>query len=317
MLRKFVAAFLLALSVFRPVSAVKAAEPEFKDAVKLAVFNTPDADFITYVYGDALKRAGYNVDFVRTDYAAHFTALEFGDINVAPAVWTSVKELLEAALKSGQVEQLGSTGVKIRETWWYPNYVGDLCPGLPDWRALKDPACVKALSTPESDGKINYIGTPADWTAHDEERIAALGLQVTITPPGTLAAMVAAMQGAMQRKRPVIGWGFVPHWLYGSDQGKFVEFPLYNERCMTDPSWGVNPNAIGDCELARGDVVKLVNIDFAKRAPYAASILRRLTLDAPSVGNGVSRQERDGWTAEKAASEWLNAHTAEWGDWLK
>jgi len=304
-----------ALIVFMPLA--QAAEPEFQDPIRLAVFNTPDADFVTYIYGEVLERAGYNVDYIHTDYAAHFTALEFGDIDAAPAVWTSVKELMDAAIASGEVKSLGSVGVSIRETWWYPNYVAELCPGLPDWKALLAPGCVAALSTPESDGKINYLGTPPDWTARDQERIAALGLQVNITPPGTLASMIATMQGAIERRTPIIGFGFVPHWLYGSDQGAFVDFPLFEQACIDDAGWGVNKDATGDCELARGDVVKLVNVGFAEKAPYATQILSEMHIDTQAVGAGVSRQERDGLTAEDAAAEWIEANSTQWQVWIK
>lgn len=313
MIRLSVAA--AALIAFSPVA--QAAGPEFLNPVRLAVFNTPDADFITYIYGGVLEQAGYNVDYVHTDYAAHFTALEFGDIDAAPAVWASVKELMDAAIASGEVKSLGSVGVGIRETWWYPNYVAELCPGLPDWTALLAPACVAALSTPESNGKINYLGTPPDWTPRDEERIAALGLEVNITPPGTLASMIASMQGAVERKTPIIGFGFAPHWLYGSDQGAFVDFPVFDQACIDDASWGVNKDAIGDCALATGDVVKLVNVGFAGRAPYAAQILSNMQIDTEAVGSGVSRQERDGLTPEDAAAEWIDAHTAQWQGWIE
>lgn len=291
--------------------------PEFQDPIKLAIFNYPDADFITNTYGQVLEKAGYNVEYVKTDYTAHFTAIEFGDIDVAPAVWSSVKDLLDKALASGQVTRIGSVGVSIRETWWYPSYVAQLCPGLPDWTALKTPECIKALSTPETEGKINYLGTPPDFSSDDENRLKALGLDVHITLPGTIATMVATMQGAIQKKQPIIGFGFIPHWLYGSDQGSFVNFPPYEDACNNDPSWGVNPKEIGDCELPRGDIFKIINNDFAKKAPFATSILQNFSLTTEEVATSISRQERDGKTAEEAAAEWMAANEGKWSTWLK
>ena len=117
MIRSSVAVAVLV--AFMPLA--QAAQPEFQDPVRLAVFNTPDADFVTYIYGGVLEKAGYQVDYTHTDYAAHFTAIEFGDIDVAPAVWASVKALMDAAIASGEVKSLGSVGVSVRETWWYPN----------------------------------------------------------------------------------------------------------------------------------------------------------------------------------------------------
>jgi hypothetical protein len=89
---------------------------------------------------------------------------------------------LNATLANPDVENLGSVGVDIREGWWYPDYVADLCPGLPDWRALLEEACVDALSSPEAPGKIRYISAPPDWSPYDEERVSSLNLPVDIVP---------------------------------------------------------------------------------------------------------------------------------------
>ncbi|MFT3671571.1 ABC transporter substrate-binding protein [Aestuariivirga sp.] len=291
--------------------------PEFTEPIRIPVYNVPDSDFIDYAFGQILTKAGYNVEYLKIDYTAHFTALEFGDIDMSPAVWGTSKDLVDKTIKSGEVVNAGSAGVKTRESWWYPNYVGELCPGLPDWKALLDPACVKALSTPETGGAINYLGTPPDFAAYDPERIKALGLNAHITLPGTVGTMVATMKGAIEKRQPIIGWGMTPHWLYGSGQGKFVEFPEFDDRCPTDASWGINPNEVWDCALSVGDIVKLYNVNFAKKAPYAIKILTNFQLSTDDVATGISRQDVDGATPEQAAQEWVDRNTEVWSKWLK
>ena len=61
----------------------------------------------------------------------------------------------------------------------YPNWVADkgLCPGLPDWTALKNPACAKNFATPDSGGKGRMLEGPQTW--HGDlipQRVDALGL---------------------------------------------------------------------------------------------------------------------------------------------
>ncbi len=308
-------ATMLSLTVSGGVHA--APTPSFQGTVRIPVYNVPDSDFIDYSFGQLVEKAGYKVEFVKIDYTAHFTALEFGDVDLSPAVWGTTKDLIDKALSSGSVKNSGSLGVLVRESWWYPNYVGDLCPGLPDWKALKDPACIKALTTANSDGKINYLGTPPDFASYDVERIKALGLQVNITLPGTVGTMVATMQGAIQKKEPIIGWGMTPHWLYGSGQGKFVEFPLYDDRCGTDPSWGENPNELWDCALATGEIVKLYNVEFAKKAPDLIRIMTNFRLTSDDVAKGISRQDIEGASPEQAAKEWIDSHGDLWANWIK
>jgi glycine betaine/proline transport system substrate-binding protein len=67
-------------------------QAETKQPIKLAEFNIPDADFITHVFGETLERAGHNIEYVKADYTAHFTALEFGDIHMSPAIWSSTPD---------------------------------------------------------------------------------------------------------------------------------------------------------------------------------------------------------------------------------
>ena len=35
--------------------------------------------------------------------------------------------------------------MKAKEEWWYPSYMTEKCPGLPNWEALKDEACARGL----------------------------------------------------------------------------------------------------------------------------------------------------------------------------
>ena len=64
----------------------------------------------------------------------------------------------------------------------YPNWVVEkgLCPGLPDWTALKNPDCAKNFTTPDSpDGKGRMLEGPQTW--HGDlipQRIDALGLGI-------------------------------------------------------------------------------------------------------------------------------------------
>ncbi|EBA06678.1 ABC transporter substrate-binding protein [Sagittula stellata] len=298
-------------------AAMAELQAETQQPIKLAEFNIPDADFITNVYGEALKRAGYNVEYIKADYTAHFTALEFGDIHMSPAIWSSTPDLTEAALASPDVENLGSVGVDIREGWWYPDYVAELCPGLPDWKALLEDACVEALSSPEAPGKIRYISAPPDWSPYDEERVKSLGLPVEIVPPGTAAAMVATMDGAVKRGAPAIGFGFVPHWLYGAGNGQFVDFPTYDDACLTDASWGENPDEIGDCDLQAGTIYKLAYMPTAEWAPNAVEIFRRFTTTTEAVSQATDDIENGGMSAAEAAQKWMAGNEDLVQSWLK
>lgn len=305
----------LAALALCPSHAFAGGKPQTTDPVRLAVFNIPDADFISNVLGQVLTKAGYNVEYVKTDYSAHFTALEFGDIDASPAAWSSVKEQIDKALASGQVEKVGEVGVVVKEGLWYPSYVAALCPGLPDWKALTKAECIKALSTPESEGKINFLGVPADIIG-PVETAQGLKLDIKVTQPGSMGTMIATMQGNIQKKVPVIGYGFAPHWLYGSDQGSFIALPAFEQACYDDPSWGANPEATRDCAPPEGSVFKLVNKEFEAKEPFAVDIMKKLTLSTDEVAKAIKLQEVDGKAAEDVAAEWMAQNQAVWSGWI-
>ena len=101
--------------------------------------------------GEVLEQAGLNVEYVQADYLAQFAGLKTGDLHVAMEIWeTTGRGAMDEATATGQVVNLGETGMQAIEEWWYPAYMKEACPGLPDWQALLEPACAEAFATPDT-----------------------------------------------------------------------------------------------------------------------------------------------------------------------
>lgn len=98
------------------------------------------------------------MEYVQADYLAQFAGLKTGDLHpVAMEIWaTTGQEALNEAVASGNVVNMGEGGMIAKEEWWYPAYMEEACPGLPNWEALKD--CAEAFSTPETAPKGRYLG---------------------------------------------------------------------------------------------------------------------------------------------------------------
>ena len=239
MKRKF-AAMASAIAGLALLSAAPAnAAPELKDPIKLTINDWTGQYINTHIMGEVLKHMGYNVKYVQADYLAQFTGLESGDLDVAMEIWqTTGKQALEKALKTKKVVDLGDTGMQAREEWWYPIYMKDRCPGLPDWKALQK--CAKEFATPETSPKGRYLGGPVTWGGHDDERVKALHLDFDVVHAGTDAALHAEVKSAIERKAPIVAWVYQPDWLPAKYKGEYVEFPKYTEACYHDKSWGMN-----------------------------------------------------------------------------
>lgn len=287
------------------------------DPVRIAIISSTDADFMAYAYGGILKEFGYNVDFVRVDYTAQIPALQTNDIDVSTGIWdTTGWENVVAGVKAGDLVNHGSTGVQIREGWWYPDYLVEHCPGLPNWEALKQTACVEALSTVETEPLGRFIDAPADWEFDTPLRLEALGLEFEAISTGSPITMVATMKSAVDKHDPIIGIGFVPHWFYQMVPGDFVDLPTPDDRCYTDASWGVNPDQTMDCGFGTGFVWKLGAKDFNDRAPDAARLLHVFSVSASEVSEATDRVDNNGESVEDVARDWVEKNRKAWTQWL-
>ena len=182
----------------------------------------------TRIMGSVLKEAGFRIEYLDADYLNQFIGLESGDLHVAMEVWeTTGKERMVKSLATGKVVDLGETGMFAIEDWWYPSYVRELCPGLPDWRALND--CKSVFATAETRPQGRYLGGPVTWGGFDEERVEALGLDYSVIHAGTDAALFAELESALQRREPILLWVYTPHWAPIKYEGEWVEFPSYSD----------------------------------------------------------------------------------------
>lgn len=293
-----------------------AAAADLKEPVRLALINSSDTDVATYIFGQVLVKAGYRVDYIPADYTAAFTGVEQGDLDVA-LCWETTWDVCRAAIDSGKVRNIGSTGIRIQEGWWYPTYLEKDCPGLPAWRALLEPACQEALQTAETAPKARFVAAPADWITYLDETIEAYGLPFEAIPSGSSGALIATMQGAYERQEPVIGWGYSPHWFFAGAEGRFVEFQPFDPACHSDPTWGEIKDKTHDCATQRGFIWKLMNTEFAKRAPGVERLFHLFMMGNAAMAEGMREIDVEGTSYEDMAARWIEANEAVWRPWIE
>jgi glycine betaine/proline transport system substrate-binding protein len=274
----------LAAAAAVATSAVAQAQvSESKDPIKLTVNDWTGQYLTTHIMGEVLKSMGYDVEYVQADYLAQFAGLESGDLHIAMEIWeTTGKDALEASLATGKTVDLGETGMHAVEEWWYPLYMKEQCPGLPDWTALND--CAQVFATPETAPKGRYLGGPVTWGGYDDERVEALALDYEVVHAGTDAALFAEIESAYQRQAPVLAWVYTPHWATVKFQGEWVEFPTYADECYTDPAWGSNPDMAYDCGKPRGWIKAVGWAAGEQKWPKAYEAVRRFTVDNDMMG---------------------------------
>ena len=236
-IRKLTTAALVAVGLAGSGAAVAA---ESKDPIKLTIHDWTGQYITTHIMGAVLEEMGYNVEYVQADYIAQFAGLEAGDLHVAMEMWeTTGKDAMEASLATGRTVDLGETGMVAIEEWWYPMYMKEKCPGLPDWKALN--GCAEAFTTPETHPKGRYLGGPVTWGGYDDERADALGLDYEVVHAGTDAALFAELESAIQRSAPILLWIYTPHWAPIKYEGRVGRFPALHRRVLQRSEVGHEP----------------------------------------------------------------------------
>ena len=180
----------------------------------------------------------------------------------------------------------------ISEDWWYPSYMNDLCPGLPDWKALD--ACAELFATAETAPKGRFVGPPADWGKHYSERIQALGMNYEEVAVGQAATLWAELQAAYDRQEPIVLFNWTPNFIEAKFDGEFVVFPEYDPACLTDPAWGMNPDAVYDCGApASGYLKKAGSPRLAETWPAAYAFLQNVDFSNDQIA--AAADAKAGW----------------------
>ncbi|MEZ5591241.1 MAG: ABC transporter substrate-binding protein [Gammaproteobacteria bacterium] len=313
--RLFWAAALLSAGISAGISTVGHTAVESPDPIKLTLHDWTGQLITTQIMGEVLQKAGYTVDYVQADYIAQFAGLKTGDLHVAMEMWeTTGRDAMDEATATGMVENLGETGMQAIEEWWYPTYMKEQCPGLPDWQALND--CAELFSTPETAPNGRYLGGPVTWGGYDDERVEALELDYEVVHAGTDAALFAELESAYQRKAPILLWVYTPHWAPAKYQGEWVEFPAYTPECYTDPAWGSNPDMAYDCGKPRGPIWKVAWSGLKDKWPGAYNIIQAFTINNDEMSQMIVEVDLEGKDQDAVVQAWMDANQARWQAWI-
>jgi len=302
------AALALAIGSAAPASA---AVPESKDPIKIALFDWTSVNINAKILGGILQKLGYKVEYPTADYLSSLTTgLTNGDLTVGLEFWdTTAGEAMKASDATGQTERLGALGPKAKEEWWYPLYMKERCPGLPNWEALKNPDCAKAFSTPDTAPKGRYLGGPVTWEGFDDERAKALGLPFEVVHAGTDAAMFAELESAYQRKAPILLWIYSPHWATSKYQGEWVQFPEYTPDCYAKKLY--------TCGKPHGEIWKYAWAGMKEKWPVAYKVAKAYTIPTDQLNKMSGEADLGGKSIDDVANAWVEANQSVWEAWAK
>lgn len=280
------------------------------EPIKIATHNWSSQIVMSHVLGNIFESLGYNVEYVPSEVQTAYESIRAGDLHVQSEVWQSTMAApFYAAMEKGGIIDAGDHNTQTFEEMGFPNWVldKDLCPGLPNWEALKD--CSANFATPDSDGKGRWLEGPQSW--HGDvmpNRLKGLGLDDTWTVKfaGAADALWAELQAAEKEGRGTIIFNWSPNFTDATGF-TFIEFPPYYEGCR------VADGGDGACGSPIGWLKKAAHYKMPKTHPLAYRALVKLAFTATHIGEMAALVDTEGMTHADAGAKWVADNADVWG----
>ncbi|MEJ6503808.1 MAG: ABC transporter substrate-binding protein, partial [Rhodobacter sp.] len=251
------------------------------EPIKIGTHNWSSQVVMAYVVGGIFEKLGDTVEYVPADTQAAYEAARNGDLTVVHEIWqSSMQASMYNAIDAGGLFDAGSHEALTIEELGVPQYVIDdnLCPGLPDWEALKN--CPEVFATADSEGKGRILEGPQSW--HGDlipDRITALGLddKYVVKFAGSADAIWAELASAKKEGRGVITFNWSPNFT-DADGFVFIKFPPYFDGCRKVDGGD------GSCGSPLGWLKKAANYKFPKTHPAAYKAFSKISFSTADIG---------------------------------
>ncbi len=282
----------------------------FAEPIKIAINEWTGQALSATIAGSVFQEMGLEVEYVTAGAVPQFAAIADGSLHLNPETWSNnVGDIYPKAVEAGDIIVVGELGLEPKEGWFYPPYMEEKCPGLPDYQALYD--CAQAFAAADTFPNGRLITYPADWGTRSTDLVEAIDLPFQPVAGGSEGAMVAEMKAAVAAEQPMLMMFWQPHWIFADIELNIVGWDRYSEDCES------GPQSKGDaCGFAQATVNKITAKDFPNQYPEAFAAFEKMTL-SNDVQNALIKQvDNDGMSVEEAVAGWMAANEDVWKAWI-
>jgi glycine betaine/proline transport system substrate-binding protein len=297
-----VAGIILAFSA-SSISAADSSSP-----IVIPTHNWSSQVVMAYVIGGIFESMGNNVEYVSADTQKVYEAIRQGDVTISHEVWQSTfGKSFYAAMGKGGIIDAGNHDTISLEEVGVPQWVIDknLCPGLPNWEALKN--CKDVFATADSGGKGRILDGPQSWhgVEYTDRVEALLGDDWVVKFAGSADALWAELASAKKEGRGTIVFNWTPNFT-DAEGYAFIKWPDYYLGCRKQDG--------GDskCGSPVGWLKKAANYKFPKTHPAAYTAFSRISFTAGQIGAMAALVDIKKMTHADAAKAWLAANENIW-----
>ena len=281
--------------------------------IKIPTHNWSSQIVGAYVIGGIFEKMGKRVKYISSDSKAVYESIRKGKISISHEVWEfAFAKSFNNALSKGGLIDVGSHPAPSKEDIGIPTWVieKNLCPGLPNWEALKN--CADVFARPGSNGKGIILSGPKSW--HGDlfpQRIKALGLdkKYKVKFANSADNLWAELDESKRKGKAVMIFNWTPNF---TDAEGFVmiKWPKYFSGCR--PADGGS----GACGSPEGWIKKAASSKFAKKHPDAFNVFKKIAFTTQDIGKMAYYVDREKMTHKDAAKKWLKKNKYKWEYWI-
>lgn len=249
---------------------------ESKGVVKFGLTSWTCTQPPTEIARILLENEGYEVEFVRAEQPLIWAGIQKKDLHFFMDAWLPYTE---AAMWDEYKDKLVKISTSYEEAplgWVVPTYVEE--DSILDLKGKAD----------EFDGKIIGISSGAAMTTISEEMVESYELEGFEVQKSSEAAMMASAKAAMDKKEPIVFFGWRPHAMFTQFDLKFLEEP--KNHFKSDNVYVISYKGIQE--------------DY----PEVHDIMSRWGIDVAELEEMMYRQEHEDITWRELAQEWIDSH---------
>ena len=285
--------------------------PESNDPIKVVLNDWTGQLFSSNVAGLLLQKMGYTVEYVSAGALPQHVGLQKGNLHVQTEVWSNnVGDIFPNAVASGEIVNLGSLGLDLKEGWVYPPYMAEVCTGLPNYLALYD--CAQAFAAADTFPNGRLITYPADWGTRSKDLVAAIDVPFAPIAGGSEGAMIAELSSAIDARQPILMMMYQPHWIFTKYDLEFVEWNQIEGECVEETQ-----DKDTACGFQQATADKVVWGGFEAKWPAAFQALSAMELTNEDENAAILAVDAEGLKVEDVAAEWFANNEDRWRPWIE
>ena len=284
-----------------------------KKPIIIPVHNWTSQVVGAYVIGGIFESLGNNVIYRNFDSQAVYESIRIGDVSISHEVWESAfGRSFNEALSKGGIIDAGLHPASTMEDIGVPTWVieKNLCPGLPNWEALKN--CAEIFSRPGSNGKGIILEGPKSW--HGDlipQRIEALGLsnKYKVKFASNADQLWKELYDARKKGKGILMFNWSPNFT-DAEGFTMIKWPKYYDGCRPEDGGS------GACGSPTGYLKKAASSKFANQHPDAFNVFKKISFTTKDIGKMAYYVDVEKMTHQDAAKKWLQKNKYKWEYWI-